>query len=384
MQKRICTLLFVGTYLLFLSACGNIGSSNKIKNAPVAPEMKETLKNEDTTEADSAAVSEETDSESTSKNYSNVVYYVGDDIPVGGYIIHCTETNFQLRVTIFSSKTNYEEFQNADKFTNGDYGTAVEQYAWANFYLNQDEDAYIGLREGFIVLLDRGQCEFMEYDPATSQTIYTGVYVIGEDLNAEKININCSSNYIRVTQFKNKDNYLEYHKASRFTYGENSDAIEKYAESTDFIYTNDSIYANLQDGMVLMIDEGVGSYSVDGGPVIKKSDDTADSPEKTTSADNAKGDTSSEELVDGMRPEFKEAMDSYEAFYNDYCDILNQYSENPSDMQLLADYADMMEKAAEMTEKFEAWEEDDLNNAELAYYLDVNNRIMKKLLEVSE
>ncbi len=379
MKKKICTLLLLGLCMPCISACGN-----KIKDAPVAPAMEDTSENTDTAEEDNATLSEEIDSESTSGNYSNVVYYVGNDIPVGGYVIHCTETNFQLEVTVFSNEENYEEFQNADKFTNGDYRTAVEQYAWADFYLNQDEDAYIGLQEGYIVLLDNGQCEFTEYDPATSQTIYSGIYVIGEDLNAEKINIKCSSSYMRVTQFKSKDNYLEYHKASRFTYGENSDAIEKHAESTDVIYTNDSTYANLQDGMILMVDEGVGNYSADEGPVIKKSDDTADSPEKTTSADNAKGDTSSEELVDGMRPEFKEAMDSYEAFYNDYCDILNQYSENPSDMQLLADYADMMEKAVEMTEKFEAWEEDDLNNAELAYYLDVNNRIMKKLLEVSE
>lgn len=91
-----------------------------------------------------------------------------------------------------------------------------------------------------------------------------------------------------------------------------------------------------------------------------------------------------EELVDGMRPEFKEAMDSYEEFYSEYCDILKKYNENPSDMELLTDYTNVMTKSAEMTEKFNAWENDDLNSAELAYYLDVNNRVMKKLLEVSE
>lgn len=91
-----------------------------------------------------------------------------------------------------------------------------------------------------------------------------------------------------------------------------------------------------------------------------------------------------EKLVDGMRPEFKEAMDSYEEFYSEYCDILKKYNENPSDMELLTDYTNVMTKSAEMTEKFNAWENDDLNNAELAYYLDVNNRVMKRLLEVSE
>ena len=91
-----------------------------------------------------------------------------------------------------------------------------------------------------------------------------------------------------------------------------------------------------------------------------------------------------EELVDGMRPEFKEAMDSYEAFYDEYCEIIKKYTENPSDMELLADYTDMLTKAVEVSKKFEAWENSDLNSAELKYYLDVNNRVTQKLLEVAE
>ena len=90
------------------------------------------------------------------------------------------------------------------------------------------------------------------------------------------------------------------------------------------------------------------------------------------------------ELVDGICPEFKEAMDSYEAFYDEYCEIIKKYTENPSDIELLADYTDMLSKAAEMTEKFDAWENSDLNSAELKYYLDVNNRVTKKLLDASK
>lgn len=41
------------------------------------------------------------------------------------------------------------------------------------------------------------------------------------------------------------------------------------------------------------------------------------------------------ELVDGMRPEFKEEMDNYEAFYDEYCDIMKKYVENPSDRNYL-------------------------------------------------
>ena len=90
------------------------------------------------------------------------------------------------------------------------------------------------------------------------------------------------------------------------------------------------------------------------------------------------------ELIDVVRPEFKEAMDSYEAFYDEYCDVIKKYNENPTDMEILASYTDMLSRATEMTEKFEAWEDDEMNNAELIYYLDVNNRVTQKLLELYE
>ena len=41
-----------------------------------------------------------------------------------------------------------------------------------------------------------------------------------------------------------------------------------------------------------------------------KADEQADSDENSDA-----------DLVDGMRPEFKEAMDSYEEFYEEYCEV---------------------------------------------------------------
>lgn len=85
----------------------------------------------------------------------------------------------------------------------------------------------------------------------------------------------------------------------------------------------------------------------------------------------------------GMRPEFKEAMDKYEAFYNDYCDIMQKYSENPMDMTLLTEYSNLMAKAVEVDEAFEKWGDEDLTNEELKYYLEVNTRVMQKMLDVA-
>ncbi len=85
----------------------------------------------------------------------------------------------------------------------------------------------------------------------------------------------------------------------------------------------------------------------------------------------------------GLRPEFKEAMDSYEAFYTEYCDVLKKYTSNPSDFSILTQYMSLMGKLSDMDEKFKAWESEDLNSEELKYYMDVNNRVMKMLLDVT-
>ena len=86
-----------------------------------------------------------------------------------------------------------------------------------------------------------------------------------------------------------------------------------------------------------------------------------------------------ETLVDGMRPEFKEAMDAYESFYNEYCDLMAKYAKDPTDLAILGQYAGMLQKAGEMDAAFEKWDEDDLNSAELQYYLAVNSRVLQKL-----
>lgn len=88
-------------------------------------------------------------------------------------------------------------------------------------------------------------------------------------------------------------------------------------------------------------------------------------------------------LIDGMRPEFKEAMDAYEAFYNDYCDFMVEYKKNPTDLTLITKYGELLTKAVEVDEAFAAWDENDLNNEELKYYLEVNTRVMQKLVDVT-
>ena len=77
-------------------------------------------------------------------------------------------------------------------------------------------------------------------------------------------------------------------------------------------------------------------------------------------------------------------MDSYEEFIDEYVAFLKKYMDNPDDISLLNDYYKYLSKYDDMLEKFEKWEGEDLNDAELAYYLDVQARVTQKLLEVAE
>lgn len=102
-------------------------------------------------------------------------------------------------------------------------------------------------------------------------------------------------------------------------------------------------------------------------------------PEETKPEETSKPNNSSS----GIDPDFKAAMDAYESFYVEYCDFMKKYAANPTDFTLLAKYADMLSKAEEMDKAFEEWDEDDLNDEELKYYLEVNNRVMQMLVDVA-
>ena len=90
------------------------------------------------------------------------------------------------------------------------------------------------------------------------------------------------------------------------------------------------------------------------------------------------------EQADGMRPAFQEAMDSYEAFMDEYVAIVQQYRENPNDMGLLSDYTAYMSKYADFVEDFEQWDDEEMNEAETAYYIEVQARVSKKLLDAAQ
>ena len=78
----------------------------------------------------------------------------------------------------------------------------------------------------------------------------------------------------------------------------------------------------------------------------------------------------------GIRPDVKAAIDSYEAFVDEYCEFMNSYDKN--DLSQLTSYLSLLAKEIEMEEQFDALEQD-LNDQELLYYSEVSLRCSKKL-----
>lgn len=118
-----------------------------------------------------------------------------------------------------------------------------------------------------------------------------------------------------------------------------------------------------------------------------KSEIAAESTSETlTTSITAAAVTEKEETTlagsNGIHPEFKEAMDSYEAFYDEYCDIMKKYMENPTDLTILSQYSECLEKAEEFDEKIDDIDEDSLTPEEDAYYLEVTGRVLAKMLEI--
>lgn len=88
--------------------------------------------------------------------------------------------------------------------------------------------------------------------------------------------------------------------------------------------------------------------------------------------------------ADDIRPEFKEALDGYEAFMNEYCEFMKNYMESDDIFSMTADYTKLMTEEIEWMEKMNNLEDEEMNSAELKYYTEVTMRVSQKLLEISQ
>lgn len=161
------------------------------------------------------------------------------------------------------------------------------------------------------------------------------------------------------------------------------DECMKKGFTIDYVRDDKEYHANDENGNQLSLTyRGNNVMVID---IDKSDDDDEDYDESAVETDMNENESSddADTSTDAIRPKFKKAMDSYEAFIDDYCEFMKKYAESDgTDMGLLADYLDFIGKIADVTKDFEAWNDKDLNTAEVAYYLEVQTRANKKLMSI--
>ena len=133
------------------------------------------------------------------------------------------------------------------------------------------------------------------------------------------------------------------------------------------------------------------------GYVVEEEDDTPEIKIETNNNNaDSSGDVHSNEkesepiketepaqTVDGVDPELKAFLDSYEEFMDEYILFMKKYMDDPGNaVSMLGEYASIMEKYGEFAEAVDKYDEKEMSTADAKYYLEVTNRINQKMLDI--
>ncbi len=85
----------------------------------------------------------------------------------------------------------------------------------------------------------------------------------------------------------------------------------------------------------------------------------------------------------GVSPDFKEVMDGYEAFFDEYAAFMKKYQSSDNAAGMMMDYLSFMTRYTETMQKLDELDTDSLSAADMAYYTQVTARITAKLAEAA-
>lgn len=184
--------------------------------------------------------------------------------------------------------------------------------------------------------------------------------------------------YVGDTTKSDYDDYVEVCSKKGFNVDYNKDDTYYSADNSD----GWSLSLEYKGNNIMYVDIDAPSESE--SEVTPATDETEAEETDETKASESETPKKDDVADDEIRDDFKKAMDSYEEFMTEYVDFMVKYQKNPSNVKLIGEYASYMKKYNEMISDFEKWDDDkEMTTAEVAYYLDVQTRVNKKLLEIS-
>ena len=272
---------------------------------------------------------------------------------------------------------NYVEACKAKGFTvdsESDYSSSYDAYNAAGYKLSL---GYYGSRDQMEIELEKP----IEMSAITWPTSKAGKQLPAPNSTTGKFSYENDDGFSVYIGNTSKDDYNSYVKACSdkgFTVNYNKD---------DNFYDADNnagwhVSIKYEGNNIMSIDIDAPSES---STAPSASEDTTKPAEsKPAQSKPAKTANNDSDMVDGMHRDFKEAMDSYEEFFDEYVAFMKKYENSDNPMSMFSDYTKFMSQYSETMQKLDEWKSKDLNTKEAAYLLDVTNRINKKLLEVAE
>ena len=113
------------------------------------------------------------------------------------------------------------------------------------------------------------------------------------------------------------------------------------------------------------------------GTVVEEETPVQETPTETTTEAPAQTTTAA------SSSNARAAIDEYEAFMNEYIDFMKTYKDSGNPVSMAIDYAKMMKRYTEMTSKFSGLDDGSLSTEDLAYYVEVQNRVNQKLADAA-
>lgn len=168
----------------------------------------------------------------------------------------------------------------------------------------------------------------------------------------------------------------------------NIDKIEKISFKVSILDSNyqeatsQEVTYEINPASTITSTEETNTTSTSNSTSVSTNEPTITTNSSSSSSTNSNIDSSTNST--GISQEFKDAMDSYEAYMDEYVEFMKKYNANPTDPTLISQYSTMLQKYSEQVSAFDKWNSADMTTEETSYYIEVQTRVSQKLLEVTQ
>lgn len=128
------------------------------------------------------------------------------------------------------------------------------------------------------------------------------------------------------------------------------------------------------------------SEAVETKSVVEEKTESAQESEPVKEEEQVEAETEEKqpETNNGVDPDLKAFLDSYEKFVDEYVDFMKKYQSDPGNaIAMMDDYTRILKQYADFTDKINKYDTKTMSKADLEYYLDVTNRCSKKMLSAA-